>query len=561
MPLTDIPDLADIPAADVTSLIAELTARMAARFPTYDVARGAFRDMVIRPDAYAIGAIRLVVDRLIRSGSLGAIAADPALADDALVDRVLANYLLERRSAALASGTITVVLEAAVPITLPAGTAFVTDDGLRFVTASSHAARLSEALVTGDTDRVIRPLPDGRYAFTVPAVAAAPGVNGLIRRGRALTPATPLFRVAGAYAEADFSGGADAETNADLLQRLRDGAAARTPSNRMTIRGMIRGSSDFVGVGAVSVLGFGDPEQARDQRGVLPIAVGGRVDVLARTAPLPGLVVLEKVATYIGRIGGVGAWQFGIERGDAPGFYEITQVADPGTAPDAVGYEIQADLRSVDVTGLAPGDVPDIGQDDPEAAAFSPYQTATVRVLIEAIPPGAVVGTTTRTLQVVVLAMPGLAGLQAFLSDRSRRDPASDLLVRAPSPCFVTLTVSLLRPASGAEPDTAVLAQAAADRVNSLGFAGRLAASDLAALMLPLMPAGWQVSRVLMTGRILMPRRVPWAETPRFRLARAVDVLEVPDEPARGITPRTVCFFLDPADVAIAIEPLNLPEV
>jgi hypothetical protein len=511
-------------------------------FPEVDLGRGVLQGVVIHLFSVLMAALETRYIRAGRSASLLAIGEDPTLADDATVDKVLSNYRIARQPGEAAAGQMTVVVDSLIPVTVPAGAVF-SAGGVRFAPQAAYAARTSAASVVSDTDRVLGPLGDGTYSFTIPVRALDVGSRGALRRAARMEPETRLPHFVAAYADGDFSGGWDAESNADLLRRLQEGIATKAWSNRASIDAMIRAEPAFARILHTSIVGFGDPEMVRDQHTIFPVSLGGRCDIYARTAQLPLSTTFPMECTLVGKTADGGVWQFSLGRDDLPGFYMIDRVAPPDASPADSGYRVVSDVRGFDATG--PGWMPDV--ESAIEAAYSPLQTGTFQFLDT---DGGEAGLTEyvglRTYSVSVLHMPQLGDLQAFVGGRPARGPGGDVLVKAPVPCFLSVAFSVRKRATVAAPDTGPMRDAIVDFVNTLGFIGQLHASGIAGVVRDHLPAGAAMSAVDMFGRIRRPDGA-------WRNVRSTEVLAVPSEPEVMSTGRTVVFILAPEDVAISV--------
>ena len=542
MPLEILPlDQLNQDAVDQANAFA--TQRLEEAFPELNFRSGFMHSSVIRTHAALEAALQDVVDRHGRSRSLLEIDQDPALAEPGTVDAVLSNYGVDRIPGEASTGQVAVVLQSAVPVTVPKGFAFV-GRGQTFTADEAYAARGSQAAILADTDRLLKPIGDGsgRFYFLISVTSVEVGSAARLRRRDQLDPVLTLPRFDSAYAFEDFTGGFDPETNAELLARLQDGAAAKTPANRMTTEALVRTTEAFQRTVAVSEIGLGDAEQIR-YHGLIPVAGGGgggRVDVYARTGRLPAELTIPKTAICASVADGQAVYVLSLTRDDAPGFYEVRSVVPSGSAT-AVGYELVADDRGFDLSG-------DDWRPDVESAAeaaYSRWQTAVVR-FADPAPADDVVAGSTLAVDVVVAAMPQVADLDAFLTDRGRRPPGADLLVRAAVPVFVGLAVRLRKTAGQDDPDLDTIRTRLAEAVNSTGFVGRLTAASLAAVVQGVLTSGQSCDLVKVSGRLRRPdgtaRRLP-----------AGDIIEVPDEPKKMVTRRTACFILDPGDVEFSV--------
>lgn len=543
MPI-EVPDLTTLDTAEVQQAVDLIAQRVTELMPSVETRRGVIRGIVLQLAGALTAANARVVDEVGKAASLQRITEDPAGADPAVVDLVLSNFRVTRRPGGPGAGPVTIVLDRLVPVTVPRGARF-SANGVSFLTPAAHAARTVAGSVVAPTDRLIRAVGNGEYAFTVDVEAEAVGVAGQLSRGTRLSPAGLIPGFLRAYAESDFTGGADADTNAELIARLAEGIADRTPANRTTASAMIRNEAAFALTVAVEVAGYGDPEQVR-YHGVLPVAAGGRLDVYAQTQALPREVRVARTATLIERTAAGGVWQFSLARDDAPGFYEVAKVVQAGE-DDAgqAGYEVTETVRGFDLSADGTGFLPDVTT--AEEAAFTRFQTATVRFLDTDTDASVLtVGEARRDYDAIVVGLPLLAELQTFLADRGRRPPAADVLARAPVPCFLTLNFKVFKKAGEADPDLAAIAADLAAYVNGLGFVGRLAASALAAVVHGRLAAGQTTGSFDMFGRIVRPDGA-------VRYVRSDEALLIPDWPSKMVTARTTTFFLDPASVAVSV--------
>jgi hypothetical protein len=546
----DVLDLRTLDPILVGQMQAQASQRMAEAFPELDRKRGVIHDIVLYLMSVLGAEQRTRIDLWRLSSSLLAIAQDPQLRDDEVVDAALSNYRVVREPGSAASGPVTIVLDSLAPVVVSAGAAFDAQ-GVRVATEAAYAARLNQATVAGDTDRVLRPLGDGTYAFTVPLRATTVGVAGMLRRAARLTPVNPIPHFVRAYVESDFRGGFDPETNADLLAKLQAGLAVKAWSNRVTIDAALRDMPAFRRILQTSIVGAGDPEMLRDKHGLLPVAMFGRVDLYARTQELPSSVTLIKAATLVRKTADGGIWQFSLAADDAPGFYAVERVGPAGGPNDDFGYEIVSDERGVDLD--FPGFVPDIVQ--PVEATYSRYQTATIRFLDTETPIDDLAeNMAIANYSVSVSTMPLIAEMQAAVSSRSFGTPAGDVLVRAPVPCVTAISFTIRKRASTPMPDVDTLAVDIAGLVNSLGFPGQLHASLLADLIQDRLPDGAYVGAIDMHGIVRRPDLT-------LRRIRSTEVLVVPDEPERTVTGRTVTFLLDPRAVGISVIDIDTPDI
>jgi len=537
-----VSDLNTLDPALVTQNLAQAAAWAQELNPGLTLKRGPVNDLVTYVHAVLASALQTDLGRYLSAGSLLAVTADPTLADPTVLAALLSNYRVTRNAGVAATGPAVLVVSGAATVTIAAGALF-TAGGQTYAATQVYTAKTEAAQLNTASDVLLIPLAGGGYAFTITVVAQTAGAAGNLRKNTVLLPQAPPGGFLSAYAASDFTGGLDAETNTALVNRLLEGVAATAPSNRLNMAAMLRAIPNFAGFTALSIVGYGDPEMLRDQHSILPLSLGGRVDWYVRTALTAVQVGLTVTATLTGvDTDGYALWQFSLGKDVAPGFYEVRDILPAGSNPTLLlnGLPVVADTRALDLTGS--GLVPDVV--NLVEGAYSRYQAAVITFKDTRAPATQSVGTTASYTLAVVL-QPGLDAVQDYLTGRAVRSYGCDVLVRAPVPCFVAVTLTINQQAGGDAPDTIGMAAALAGVINTAPFAGRLFAADLLAAAAPYLNGG-RASSLELLGRLRYPDGTQ-------RYLRASDVLAVPDDPGRCVSARTVQFFCDPANVALTV--------
>jgi len=548
-----ITELADLDS-DLVRQEDELLAEMLQEDnPSINAKQGVFRDYLGYYGGVLGAKNQTEADRLRRSQSLREVLLDPTLADAETVDNISSNYRVARREGGFAAGDITVVVSALEALTIATGTFFETQ-GQQFTTRQVFTAKVDSAAVISENDRVLTPVGDGTYSFQISVVSAAEGSGGNIKKGTYFAVLPVPTNYVKAFAAEDFVGGNDAETNQDLVERYSEGMAAKAFSGRENMIAAVRSEEEFLGIVADSIIGMGDQEMQRDQHSIFPGSLGGRVDWYIRTQPLYRKYGEKKAAVLVEKTSdGYGIWQLTFDRDDYPGMYDAE--IKPDTGEDFLGsFEITEDIRAADLSPLASGDgfLPDIvtGLE----ATFSRFQSVILKFKDSLTTTGSLDLGSTATYDITVRAMPLLAELQEYALRRRVRNVMGDALIKAPVPCFLSLTFTIELKPGQASPDTDAIALALADLVNYYGFAGRLPASKLSDVIHDHLEAGTGLSAIDMFGRILKPSGLS-------RYVRSTEVLEIPDEPLEMSTRRTVALLLDPSDVTISVVTADILEI
>jgi len=542
MPL-EITELDALDPTLVEQSLAQTAQRVQEANPTLDLKRGVFHDLLVYLHALLDSQLRGgVINRYLSARSLLDIQADPTLADPLVVERVLSNFRLSRGEGAAATGEVTIVINRPISVTVGSGAVFVAN-GRRFSANSAFTAKPEAAQINGPTDRLLTRLNDGNYAFTIDVTAADEGTESLIAKNTLVVPVAQPNGYVTSYATSDFSGGLNPETNTELLERLQLGVSCKAPSNRPNMQAMLRDQAEFSRVVHSSIVGHGDEEMLRDQHTIFPVSLGGRADWYVRTVERVQRMTLKKTATLVS-VGddGTGVWAFGLTRDDAPGFYEVASVLRPEAENVAGTLPITSDVRGVDLTG--DGFVPDV--ETVAEGAYTRYQTASVRFHDVATDHGALTPGATREYDVTVTALPLVGLIHDYVTDFEVRSYGSDLLVKAPIPCFLKVQFRVAKNRKQADPDVLAIADAVARAANTTGFTGRLYAGHLQDVIAGYLQDGMSVGSIDMFGRIRHPDGTS-------SYVRGDEVLVIPSVDGAMVSPRTVQFFLDPADVEIQV--------
>lgn len=564
MPI-EISSLKQLNPDKVQAMVATLSQLMAERHPEVELTRGVFHDLVLYFDGLLNAAIQENIERVKQSQSLLKITENPELADVDIVDQVLSNFNVARDEGSPAVGYVTLVLNSDIQTEITTDAIFGLEDGDITFSPTQDFTLLPTAptaVVTEPYQRKMVAVGDGTYAATIVVIASGVGAAGNIRRRTKLTTLGSISNVVDLYASADFIEGRDAATNAEYLSRLATGLAAKTIGSRQSYIAAMKAQSAFANTLHFSVLGCGDAEQQRDQHSLFPISGGGKVDIYAHTNAYSQEREHLLEATYIGPysppqnssgpcdenalVGGAPTgtiWQISISRDLAPGFYEVTQITDPLSATP-VNYSVLSDDRNVDFSDF--DFVPDLLY-LPESA-YTRYQTATIRFVNPDIQPNpTLIANQTRRLYLVTTGgLPLIAELQDYMAARDTRARGADVLVKAPVPCFTKISFEIRKQAAEPPPDLEAIKKAVSKAVSGVGFTGQLHASLISTAAHQYLTGQQALGGIDMFGRI----RRPDGST---AYVRDNTILQVPNDPSRLVTPRTVAFLTSPQDVSISV--------
>lgn len=539
-----IQSLSELNSAQVEQMFQTLSQLMQERHPEVELTRGVFHDLVLYFNSVLNATVRTNIDRVLQSKSLLKITQNPALSEPELVDEVLSNFNISRGEGQFASGEATVILLQPVATQIPQSIRF-SADGVIFRATENFTAIPPGEPITAATDRQMIAVGDGTYAANFVVKAELSGTTGNVKRGTKLVPDFTLNNASVVYAAADFVNGANPPTNEEYIAKLPAALAAKTIGGRTSFAATIRNQSGFENVKHVSVVGFGDPEQKRDQHSLFPISGGGRVDIYLQTYPKYQTQDSVLQAVYIGEseteIGTI--WQIRINKNVAPGFYEVTRVAGI-TDTGATGYPILLKTFGYDFSDE--DFVPDIV--DREEGAYSRYQTSVIRFLDPNTSAAGLTPLQSKANYAVTLSvMPLIGQIQDFLSSRDIRSRAADVLVRAAVPCFTKISFTIRKDAASPTPDLSAIKTALVDAISNVGFSGQLHASMISGVVHKFLVGKQAVGAIDMFGRILRPDG-------ESVFVRDSTILQIPHDPLRLVTGKTTVFLTSEDDIAISVD-------
>lgn len=523
-------------ATEVAAARILVTTLLQEKYPRLSMRVGPLADLAVGPSVEALAAVdaRAAAD-------VASLDPETALAEGGYDETVLASALagrgVTRRAASSASGSAAFVFSSDVDVIVPAGFRMATADGVYYsVAAQTRLLRTGSTVTIEGMDVVMTAVPGGGgYAGIVPIAAVETGADANRAAGTAFEADEDLSGQTALFAATDLSGGADAETDAELLARLPAATAARTTASAEGCAALVTDAYPF---NDVYTAGFGDYNMRRG-RSALTSQTPGRTDVRVRT-DTPGRLRLPVTATLDST--GPGVWRFSINAGDAPGWYAIEKVLQSGANLDVVGYAPTQTTWGYDIDGVDP--VPDIRS--AYDAAGSVYSTALVKF---ADPDTSTVSLTvnvsTRSYDAIVRYVAGVQEAQDACNTPEALSTGGDVLVRAARPCAVS--VSGTATASTASNLTAVqVAAAVAQAINQTAIGTRLYAQTVASVAQSLLPTGTSVSLTVWQGVI--------EQTDDTTLiVNGTDGLSVATDTTHDILPKTVAFYASSEDVDVTV--------
>lgn len=519
--------LDSIDQSKVSDYQEELAEIIQDKYPMINLRQGVFRDLVSYLNAVFAAKTSSELDRYQSAQSLLKIEEDPTLADDGVVDGILANYNVTRIDGSYSKGSLVVEYASDATVFLPQEFEFTALGETFYITEAITIYKSSTTSVSSSSDRILRKMSDGNYGCTIPVTARNIGISS-VTRGTVFSSVTPSVNIVKAYAAADFSSGKNTETNAELIQRLKSGMATPSWGNRYNIENLIRTQSSLSDIVDISIIGFGNKEMQRDASALFPFSSGGKVDVYVKTRPSVTYETVTLDAVRGELIEGRQRWQITVPITVLPGNYRITAINKPGGTGD-VGYTIlDQSVRSIR-SDLADKD-----------SGYTTYQSCTVTFETADI----ITDESILQFDVVIAGLEGIEDIQEVLDDDNYRPVTCDAIAKSAVPAFVDLDVKVLEETPGifTEEMQQEIVKNVSEAINNTGFNTVLTGGKIIKIIQNTLGNDGTVYSLNMSAEIWGPDGTDYRTTDTMKL-------EIPDDPTKYVTPATTVWFA--RDIAI----------
>lgn len=506
----------------------------------------ALYDLLVLPGAELAAYNQTNINHYLQADSLQAILANPEAFSTEDVDRILGNFRITRYGGTTAAGVVTIVLSGDYTVSVPKGATF-SGSGLTFRATDTFIS--TSGPLTTVFDRPLTEQTDGTWVFTITVEAADAGANYELKRGTSVTwnvPATGYIR---SFAESDFTGGTDVESNTDLVKQLDKGLAAPAMAGRVNIAALVRAT--YPAARDISIVGMGDSEMLRDSHNIFGIKTGGKSDIYLRTGDKLVEQTLTKDCVLVDWDQKI--FQASLGRNDYPGFYFVAAIY-PADSENVVGsLEILSESRGVDVSNLtyvAP-EIADIVE-----GAYTRFQTAVVQFQdLTADVSNLSVGDT-KAYKLEVSGLPYIDDVQDLVAGRAIHNPQGDFLVRAPIPMLVSISLQVDYVPGDQAVDTDAVKAQVVSAVNSIDFTlGKLPSSRVVDAAHNALQGRASVHEPIDMMGVL---RLPSGEVRSYRSSTQ---LLVPEITAEGVSSRNVAFFTDTTAVEINVATVETKSV
>jgi hypothetical protein len=474
-----------------------------------------------------------------------------------VIDAVASNYNTVRAQGNYVRGKIKVTVSSGGMFAFQQSSLIFTDVSLGLNFILEQAVRVNVTPIAALNEGQVYSTENGMFYYILPVIAEQPGTKYQLNAGSKFSIGAKNYIAGFVSAEAygNFSSGSDTETDKQLISRIKTTLGNSRVESAAGIYNKFKES--FPGFQTLSVCGANDPELLRAKQNALGISTFGKADVYVRSSlGLETKKIIKKAKKISSNL-----WRIDMLNTDVPGFYRIRSILPVvsnvnlgGTLnPSALkyGYSVYLDKRNNEITSYnARNGVVDDRQAI-QNARFTKYQTASFEFAAEYFPD--VLVNNTADFEVEVIYQPFIAEMQDLLLSENNRLACADYLVRAVTPCEVSLNIKLLKKRPIDTYSSLNLGGLKADifkYINTIPFGEDLQASSIVDIC-----HNYGIKRVdlpiKMSGLILSP------DGTNIEL-NGEDVLSLPNLPHKGVTPKTTLYFVDYyRQVAGEIQPID----
>ena len=448
-----------------------------------------------------------------------------------IIDLIASNYNTTRSLGVKVTGRIKVTVSEAVGYTFRTGLTFVQPSlELNYTLTSDVRISLTPVASLGELQLYS---DNGLYYFILPVVAEQEGEAYQLSSGTTFDVSSQSYVTNFVKAEAygNFASGKSPESDKELVANIK----YRLGNSRLATAGGIanRFSSLFPGFQTLSICGANDAEMMRSKRNALGISTFGKADVYVRSSLGPETLEIVKTAVKTA----ANTWQVTLNNTDIPGFYEIKSIVPASANLNLGGTLILVGSVSYSTTFYSNTRNNEISIN--ADSRFTKYQSAVATFTYEEFP-SLSIGAKAE-FKISATYQPNILEMQDLLLQDDERLACADYLVKAAVPCMVSLNLNLVKKRPTDTYTSLNLQNLKKDiftYVNSIPFGGELHASNIVDIC-----HNYDIKRVdlpvTMTGQIVCPDGGPPIEL------TDTDVLTIPIELSRGVSPKTTLYFID----------------
>ena len=512
------------------------------RFPSVDVTPGTtLYDLVIRPAAIVYLTNRAQLEAFRATGSILGIKNNPSLANSSVLDSIVSNFLIERRTGTSVTGNLRVNVSRNSSYLIQQGQQFTAPNGLVYESISTINATINPSLPT-DVQLYASDATNTQWYFIVPVIAQNTGTQYILSGQPQFTMTPSMANLISIFAFGGFNSATNGETNDELISRIPDALSARNLVSRSSIRSVLK--SNFSSVISVGVCGFGDAALRRGADNIFGIKTGGVADVWVKTAPYPESRSFQIVANKVDSSATGDIFEFTVSSDLFPGHYFVSSITDASQPIGVIGsFPIVSQSKSIPSSGTQHV------MSSSDQGAYSIYQSTTVRFNV---PPDLnsqpVYSGTNVTFNVEVIGCPDIDTLQNYVGNYETRPAGMDYLVKAAIPCFISISPITVHGVSST--DVGAVIQAICNYINTLQSGDSISVDSIISSIKDITGVQRVELPITISGRIVCPDG-------SFIDIFSNDLLEIKTVASKQVSPDSVAFFVSPENVPVSSILLN----
>lgn len=540
----EVPSLKGIPQATVDETVDNLITRLAELGVGVDFNRqAAFRLVPYLHGLMLSGTITNLLED-IEKLNLESLAKGELTTEQA--DKVAGMFGMTREEGTKNVINVLFSFSSAAPFSLSTGD-YVYSGSAKFSVLQSVSVRSSRASVVASTDLVLSQIGTGRWGVVLSLTARDVGSEYNLAVDTLLTLSKTVSNLVEVKVVKSAASGKAIETDEQLADRALSESSVKSWAGRNSFEAMARNTGSYPDLVDISVIGFGDAEQQRDRRGVLPGSTGGRVDLWVKNRAGLYSESVAITAVLVSKVGSIGTWSFTLGGSAAPGIYKIVSIVAADNQSGTKFYPSSSVfVLAADQTNLAPLEgeryIPDVRS--AKEAAFSEFCNLQVmfednRFDVTSLDVG-----TTRSYLALAYFDPKISELQQYLGSPAIRSGAGDVLVRHAAPAQVFLAIELSGPNASGSADAAK--SAVIQAINSKLFTSTLTVADVAA-------AARSVNSSLVVAVTSMTCTIKTINNADLTIGYDGIKITLPDDPDNLLTWKTAAFYSSQDQVSVTI--------
>lgn len=507
----------------LSDTLARLEAIIKENAPSVDIGPGTvFSELLIKLNTTLQNPIANDIDALSAASSITKALNSPTDTYSVAIDEIASNYNTARGQGQKSAGVIKVVVSSAQTYIINQNFVFIQPNlSLNYLVTGSFKAKVTLSTNPVDASELQLYSQGNLYYFLVPVIAENAGGNYQLSDNTNFTTQVALTNFVEARAYGNFTSGLSIETDKELIARFQSSLTNKTLLSENSIKSRLLNL--YPSFQDVSLVGANDGEMTRSKQNLFGISTLGVVDVYIRTSFGSETKVITKEAAYDQNDG---LFHVSLDNTDAAGFYRIVSITPSGLGlggsllhTDTYGFETQPTSNLI--TSV-------------QEARFTKYQTCSITfdpsdVLSE--------GVQVYNFDIVVSLQPNIASIQDLFLSSSERIVCADYLIKGAVPCYVSVDLKIYKKSSLSVIPVETLKQDIFNYVNSIKFGENLNVSEII-----------KICHKYDISHVKLPITVNgdiYAQDSSVISFSSRDVLEIPTNLAKGVSPKTTAFVID----------------